>query len=203
MTDTISRAAALAVISDVGLRHGITGMPLSFVAAADAIRALPAIAASQPADPAVKADSCQRVTVKPLVWTGEYRPVSSPQHYQVWSDNGGSGAPDDPVEIFDGFMLFSPTMTTLGIHRNIEAAKAAAQADYERRILAAIETQPDPRDAVIKLTSEDVTWITDSLRDYRIAVSRGPWDAEPMQRMLAEIDDLIDRYVAAAKGGAA
>ena len=32
----------------------------------------------------------------------------------------------------------------------IDLAKAAAQADYEARIFAALETQPDPRDEVIK-----------------------------------------------------
>lgn len=90
-----------------------------------------------------------QVRVKPLVWVDKYRPVASPQAYQIWPDNGGSGAPDDPIEIFDGFMLYSPTMMGLGIHSTIEAAKAAAQADYEARILAAIEPQPASRDAVI------------------------------------------------------
>jgi len=90
-----------------------------------------------------------QVKVKPLVWRDEYRPVASPQTYQIWPDNGGSGAPDDPIETFDGFMLYSPTMLGLGVHQTIEAAKAAAQADYNARILAAIEPQPDPRDEII------------------------------------------------------
>lgn len=90
------------------------------------------------------------VRVKPLVWAGEYRPVASPQTYQIWPDNGGSGAPDDPIETFDGFMLYSPTMMCLGIHQTIESAKTAAQADYEARILSALTIQPadplsDPR----------------------------------------------------------
>lgn len=70
------------------------------------------------------------VRVKALVWSGEYRPVSRPQLYQIWPDNGGSGAPDDPLETFDGFMLYSPDMMALGIYPTIEAAKTAANEDY-------------------------------------------------------------------------
>ena len=96
-----------------------------------------------------------RVRVKALVWSEGYRPIASPQPYQIWPDNGGSGAPDDPIENFDGVMLYDPHMMTLGIHLSIEAAKAAAQADYEARILAALEPAPgyldgwnDAREAV-------------------------------------------------------
>ena len=85
------------------------------------------------------------VKVKPLVWSDDYRPVASPQSYQIWPDNGGSGAPDDPIETFDGYMLYSPTMMALGVHPTPEAAKAAAKADYEARILAAIQSDPEAR----------------------------------------------------------
>lgn len=51
--DLISRTAALELIKQ---GWGVTQSDLY-----KAIRALPAIAASQPADPAVKADSCQRI----------------------------------------------------------------------------------------------------------------------------------------------
>lgn len=79
------------------------------------------------------------VRIKALKWLDGYRPASTPHLYQIWPDNGGSGAPDDPLEIFDGFMLYSPNMMALGVHQTIESAKAAAQADYEARILAALQ----------------------------------------------------------------
>lgn len=85
------------------------------------------------------------VKAKPLVWSDDYRPVASPQSYQIWPDNGGSGAPDDPIETFDGYMLYSPTMMALGVHPTPEAAQVSAQADYEARILAAIQPDPEGR----------------------------------------------------------
>jgi len=96
--------------------------------------------------------------VKPLVWSDGYRPASSPQLYQIWPDNGGSGAPDDPIENFDGFMLYSPEMRALGVHPSIEAAKAAAQADYTARILSAIDT-----DAIARAALEAAAEIADEI----------------------------------------
>lgn len=96
------------------------------------------------------------VKVRPLVWSDGYRPVASPQSYQIWPDNGGSGAPDDPIETFDGYMLYSPTMMALGVHPTPEAAKAAAQADYEARILAAIQPAPEARQADLSTAARDV-----------------------------------------------
>lgn len=101
------------------------------------------VAASQPADPVVKADSCQRVTVKPLVWDHE--------HMEGWVFARGGVLQ---------YAIMLSVNRVYGVHGEhdgaaqfptIEAAKAAAQADYEARILAAIDTQPiyDPRDAVI------------------------------------------------------
>jgi len=117
----------------------------------DIIRAIPAVAASQTADPVINAGSRQRVTVKPLVW----RPYPNPalagpdvsiadaefsQRYQVQRDLWAAS-----------FMAYlHPTLPiTSGTlwweskgYPTIEAAKAAAQADYEVRILAAIDVQP-------------------------------------------------------------
>ena len=84
------------------------------------------------------------VKVKPLVWVewdGGHRSLSS-EFYQIWTDNGGSGAPDDPLEVFDGFMLYNPHMIALGVYPTIEAAQAAAQADHESRIRAEIIAEP-------------------------------------------------------------
>jgi hypothetical protein len=98
-----------------------------------------AVAVSQPADPVIKADSCQRVTVKPLVWRGDSIRLTAGRmgkmYECMWCFHGQKGA---------GWSDYDEDW-----HPTLEAAKAAAQADYEARILAAIDTQPDPRDAVI------------------------------------------------------
>lgn len=75
-------------------------------------------------------DGAQGVGVKPLEW-----------------DEGGNGAwatPDGYYQIrfLDGsFMLLRPFLAN-EIYRTLEAAKAAAQADYERRILSALTPTP-------------------------------------------------------------
>lgn len=46
----------------------------------------------------------------------------------------------------------------------------------------------------INLNSQETFTVLAALKDYRIQVSRGPWDAEPMKEMLAEIDGIILRY---------
>lgn len=139
--DLISRTAAL----DAAPRCGACGWH-------DAIRALPAIAASQPADPAVKPNSCQQMRVKPLVWF----PASGNEKLcnDHWMASAFCGAyhmsPDEDsccgtwllqwtLRASDFCMKYGGEIT---IHSGPEAAKAAAQADYEQRILAAIEMQP-------------------------------------------------------------
>jgi len=126
-----------------------SGMTHKTIAAVQ--RILPAFAASHPADPAINADSRQRVTVKPLVW----RPYPNPafagpdvsiadaefsQRYQVQRDPWAAS-----------FMVYlHPTLPiTSGTlwweskgYPTLEAAKAAAQTDYEVRILAALDVQP-------------------------------------------------------------
>ena len=125
--DLISRAAALDALD----RHMYADE------ARGEIEALPAVAASQPADPTVKADSCQQVRVKPLVWAFS----KSTQAHRA--DSQGSGEIYLAWEMANGWVLSMKAGNTT--HPTIEDAKAAAQADYEARILAAIETQRHPR----------------------------------------------------------
>ena len=95
------------------------------------------------------------VKVKPLVW----EPVGNPNgryrlHSTVsWARNtcpygpyfiGLSSSCKDGEYSWDG-----PANTGKRGFADPESAKAAAQADYAARILSAIETTPDPRDAVI------------------------------------------------------
>jgi hypothetical protein len=101
----------------------------------DAIAALPAV---QPV-----------VTVKPLVWRGR-------------DDACRAGAGDFGVyEIFDiyGEFKLSRVMNgngrIIGAFPTLEAAKAAAQADYAARILAALDVQPAPDAAPLSPSGVD------------------------------------------------
>lgn len=81
-----------------------------------------------------------QVRVKPLVWKQEATNAWVAAHYaihQYWPHNNGlySGS---------GYLGGIGAMG-LGKHPTLDAAKAAAQSDYESRILAALEPQPDPR----------------------------------------------------------
>lgn len=89
----------------------------------------------------------ERVVVKPLEWlqrshSGGGHRVASPDPYQLWADNGGSGAPDDPFVKYENYAVFDPNMKMIGEFVDTEEAKAAAQADYERRILSALSDAP-------------------------------------------------------------
>lgn len=112
-----------------------------------AIAALPAVASSQPADLA-------QVKVKPLVWisTGENRYSAKSEDYKVVTDGKCWAFCPEDWPPFAGY----PYLTA-------DAAKAAAQADYEARILAAIEPQPDPRDEVIARLVEAATHLCDGI----------------------------------------
>jgi hypothetical protein len=113
--DMIQRDAAMYCFDD----------DMTSVQARAAILALPAVAASQPADPVVKADSCQRVTVKPLVWVAGYC-----NDGPCWR----AGYPGRP-----GFNYVALD----------DDDKAMFAALHQEAALAPIDTQPDPRDAVI------------------------------------------------------
>ncbi|WP_068305893.1 hypothetical protein [Pararhodobacter sp. CCB-MM2] len=96
------------------------------------------------------------VRVRGLEWAGKYRPMATPEPYQIWPDNGASGAPDDPFESYRNYMLYSPHMMVIGEFDTIEEAKEAAQVDYGYRILAALEPNPaaQDREALIAATLE-------------------------------------------------
>jgi len=93
-----------------------------------------------------------QVKVKPLVWG-------------KWGEAKGGGAKYSTYESGNNGLWncvcypHEAEQYRLAHGVTIEAAKAAAQADYEARILAAIEPQPDPRDEVI-------TQLVDALEFY-------------------------------------
>jgi hypothetical protein len=92
-------------------------------------------AASQPADPVTNADSRQRVTVKPLVWSEFGKEAERANSlFGVYTVMWGAGIGGDVSYLTHaGWLKKFPTN---------DAAKAAAQTDYEARVLAAIDVQP-------------------------------------------------------------
>lgn len=190
--DLISRAAALDALDQHA--HGATTLggqtyrSITLEVAVEAIRALPAVDDSQTPDPVVKADRQQSVRVKPLVWafsksTQAHRADASVsgEIYLVW-------------KMANGWVLSMRAGDTT--HITLDNAKAAAQADYEQRILAAIETQPDTRDVVIAQLVEAGNHLSfmaqtsggTAGRDDALVLAIGAW---------------CDAAIAAAKGGAA
>ena len=84
-----------------------------------------------------------QVRVKPLVWTTRSGAPTAFGNYIVTCED------HDDVTVW--FVLFGgKPLARCGEHRTEYAAKSAAQADYEARIFAVLEPQPDPRDEVIK-----------------------------------------------------
>lgn len=98
-----------------------------------------------------------QVRVKPLVWTGD-------GHWHSGDNEGWMEEANTPFgwgyAVEFGTLETGPWKVSSTFGSDIvkfdtpSAAKAAAQADYEARILAAIEPQPDPRDEVIKVLTE-------------------------------------------------
>ena len=84
-------------------------------------KTLAAVAASQTSDPVINAGSRQRVTVKPLVWDGLVCVTEDKYCPSYWGKEDG----------------FVDSYTTMRWHPTLEAAKAASQADYVTRNLAA------------------------------------------------------------------
>lgn len=154
--DLISRAAALAEcqkISDDAKAYSLPQMAGGANACREAIRALPAVVASQ------------SVRVKPLVWKGDSIRVTA----------NGRGKYYSCMRMFHGQKGAGWECDEGDWHPTLDAAKGIAQADYEKRILAAIEPQPDPRDAVIVGLVEALAFYADE-STYETQYERMPCD---------------------------
>ncbi len=98
-----------------------------------------AIAAIPAADPVTNADSHQRVTVNPLGWVKHptapiWRADTAIGSYKVFTTHGVTWDFDSATDRND---------RTSETAKDADAAFAAAQADYEARILSALDAQPD------------------------------------------------------------
>lgn len=111
----------------------MTDDTISREAALDALEAVTGFGPNHPAIHAIRAlPATPAVRVKPLVWVVDGDYVTSDHAFGFY----------EVVEV-DGHIL-SRDGVDVGMFSTLEAAKAAAQADYEARILAALDTPTDP-----------------------------------------------------------
>lgn len=116
--ELISREAVLRSMTGLANSHRLTGEFGLTEAVFDRIRALPAQA------PAVK--------VKPLEW------VKS--HIKPWSEDWHTASTGYTIRCADEWgWRWSNSVGTHGHERNPEAAKAAAQKDFEARVISALD----------------------------------------------------------------
>ena len=103
------------------------------------------------------------IRVKPLAW-----------HPKHGCDAIGLGIKYCMSETTPGlFGLYSPFHTKDDMPKS--EIQAAAQADYDARITAAIEPAPDPRDAVIAQLVGAVSALVDRTRGAQARVQIGDW----------------------------
>ena len=103
--------------------------------------ALEAVAGWEIPSTAIAALPAVTVGVRPLVWVdfdglGSYRAETpfGPEGFDRMTYSNGD---------FAGYMIWSEDVDQV-LHPTVEAAKAAAQADYNERILAALDMTPSP-----------------------------------------------------------
>jgi hypothetical protein len=137
-----------------------------------------------------------QVRVKPLVWENvqtvygpeTYQAYGATGFYQVFTDEDSSaGAVLAEFATNEGQFGTIHARSVARVGGFIEA-QAAAQADYEARILAVLEPQPDPRDAVIAR-------LVEALRN----IAEGNLGDAAWQANYARIKDVARAALAAAK----
>ena len=136
---------------DRGQRNGQTGYQYGASECRHAVNA--ALAASRAATDCHQQDlvTADRVRVKPLVWEDVFPESMSAAtpfgEYVVETDDNGIWGMWSPEE---GFGYDPVSEHTCG-----PSAKAAAQADYEARILAALDLTPAPAVKPVAMTAQD------------------------------------------------
>ena len=91
----------------------------------------------------------QAVRVKPLVWVQNSRHKNSLWTGELAFETYYAIEPCGKVFRLMRGVFISEDGEDMPLEPTMETAKAAAQADYDARIMAAIEPAPDPRDEVI------------------------------------------------------
>ena len=134
--DLIRRGDAIAALNSVALSYGATWEPHSVKLCKDAISAIPST----------------QVSVKPLEWVYD-------EMRGVWSAQDGFGR---HYTVSDSQWFHGSLSEFIWVDGGDEAAKAAAQADYEARIRSALTAQPSPDVAALVATLRDaLLWTAD------------------------------------------
>ena len=150
----------------------------------EAIAAIPAVATGQPTGPVSNAGS---VKVKPLVW-------ETWEHGAAWSDS-----------IFGRYSLWDGHWRGPNDYggRASENPKAAAQSDYEARILAAIEVQPaDPVTnagavtvkPLVPAVAKEYSIFPPMAKAHQVAMMLASGGMDPLQKIV-RVEDVLS-YVA-------
>jgi hypothetical protein len=154
------------------------------------------------------------VRVKPLGWSDHTPPTAGISHYdhcisvttigeyriewKGWKQHGG-------------YCVYGPEQTHIETAENLDAAKAAAQADYERRIRGSLEASPAP---VSEEWVEAEKWcrIAGKAMDALDAISCWEASDDELEEAAGQMTDFAEKAVAevramyrppalAAKGG--
>ena len=126
----------------------------------DLRRARAALAASRAAPDCQQQDlvAAAQVRVKPLAWSSDNVARGVWCAYTVWGEAGGYKVSVNDMVL--GGILYGAYRQ---VYRTIGDAQAAAQADYEARILAALDLTPAPAPAVepVAMTAQDAARVPD------------------------------------------
>lgn len=148
--DLIRRGDAMAAVTQTAIRWSVTGEPAILVSTKAAISALPAVV------PGVKA-----LEWEPSVIGKPWHSAKSPWgfYYAQWDDETQAWFASLEMGEVEAPIILSPSDVP-----SLEAAKAAAQADYEARILAAL-APTDAADAVEAHDEQLGVWADELMAD--------------------------------------
>lgn len=136
-----------------------------------------------------------QVRVKPLVWggliAGSYRiQIKEGGIANLWCYSAEMAEDGEPTLIKGGYLTLI----------SLEDLKAAAQADYEARILAAIELQPDPRDEVIKGLGPIADLLPDAVAAAEKAMRKYPQPNYVISKWAEETGEVTKDLIHMAEG---
>ncbi len=146
----------------------------------------------------IRAIPAVQVGVKPLEWV-EYEGLSG---FEVWRAFGILGRYKAQRNREKGYAILVFPNGTIAQYPSIEAAKAAAQADYGSRIRSALTAQPSPDVAALVEALQDLldaVLAEDKFRDRALTIT-GP---TRNLKLLLEAEDNAHAALARVKGGAA
>jgi hypothetical protein len=158
----------------------------AYAACGDVHQAIAALPAVQPV-----------VTVKPLVWDDFEGRAAKAQAWKranyliTWWKSRGQ------FEVVASYPGYQGEAIGAGFYPTIEAAKAAAQADYAARILAALDVQPAPVDPKVAALVDAAKGVKAIIEGIQGAMEHGTWRDDRGNR-LKDTAQWVAFYIALA-----